>query len=229
MNESYCKEFKAQVADVLDDRYIILNESCFYPEGGGQPCDLGVILCEENEYEIVHVTKFDGLISHEVSAAGLKVGDNVTGLINWERKYQLMKSHTAGHILSQVINLETAAKITGNQLGVERSRIDFNIETFDRKKIREYEQKTNEIIAQNLDVNISVIPLDEALKMPSVFHLAKTFSKNITEVTIISIGDFDSQACGGTHVKNTSEIGFIEVLKVENKGSNNRRIIYKIK
>ena len=229
MNESYFKEFKAQVADVMDDRYIILNESYFHPEGGGQPCDLGVILCEENEYEIVHVTKFDGLISHEVSAAGLKVGDNVTELINWERKYQLMKSHTAGHILSQVINLETAAKITGNQLGVERSRIDFNIETFDREKIREYEQKTNEIIAQNLDVTFSVIPLVEALKMPSLFHLAKSFSNKTKDVTIISIGDFDSQACGGTHVKNTSEIGSIEVLKSENKGSNNRRIIYKIK
>ncbi|MEA3282086.1 MAG: alanyl-tRNA editing protein AlaXM [Euryarchaeota archaeon] len=227
LNDCYLTEFEATVEAVTDDRFVILDKTAFYPNAGGQPNDLGVLVRDGNEYPVVHVRKMDDLISHEIADPGLMVGDSVTGRIDWGRRNLFMRSHTACHVLSAVINKETGALITGNQIGEARTRVDFSLEDFDRSQIRSFEEKTNEIIDQEIPVVIKILPAKEALKMPSIVKL-KMDLPEMEELRIIDIVGFDAQACGGTHVRNTGEIGRIEVVKAENKGKNNRRIYFRL-
>jgi misacylated tRNA(Ala) deacylase len=225
-NDQYAREFDAIVESVTDGRYIVLSDTAFYPQGGGQPNDTGVLVKGGMEYPVVFVGKFSGKVSHEVGAPGLKTGDRVLGRIDWARRHTLMRMHTAGHILSVVVHNETGADITGSQLGTDKSRLDFALEGFDRETIGGFEAKVNEIVGKALHVDVQVLKRDEAVKIPSVFRLAKGFSEDINDIRVVKIGDADAQACGGTHVRNTSEIGAVKILGAENKGKNNRRIYY---
>jgi misacylated tRNA(Ala) deacylase len=227
LNDCYLKEFEATVEDVADDRFAILDKTAFYPNAGGQPNDLGVLIRDGREYPVVHVRKTDDQVSHEIADPGLMAGDKVTGRIDWDRRYLFMRSHTACHVLSAVINKETGALITGNQIGEAKTRVDFSLTDFDRSQIKSFEEKTNEIIDQEIPVEIKILPAKEALKMPSIVKLKMDLPK-MEEIRIIDIVGFDAQACGGTHVRNTGEIGRIEVVKAENKGKNNRRIYFRL-
>ncbi len=227
LRDCYLLEFEATVEDVIDDRFAILDKTAFYPNAGGQPNDFGALVRDGSEYPVVYVQKTDDLISHEIADPGLMVGDQVTGRVDWDRRYLFMRSHTACHILSAVINKEAGALITGNQIGEAKTRVDFSLKNFDRSQIKSFEEKTNEIIDQEIPVEIKILPAKEALKIPSIVKL-KMDLPEMEEIRIIDIVGFDSQACGGTHVRNTGEIGRIEVVKAENKGKNNRRIYFRL-
>jgi misacylated tRNA(Ala) deacylase len=226
--DAYLQEFDAVVNSVSDGKYVVLSDTAFYPQGGGQPNDTGVLVKDGAEYTVVFVGKFTGNVSHEVAKPGLAAGDQVHGRIDWVRRHTLMRMHTAGHILSVVVNRETGAEITGSQLGVDKSRLDFSLEEFDRSLIGGFEAKVNEIVGKALPVEVHILTRDDAVKIPSVFRLAKGFSDDIKDVRVVRIGDADVQACGGTHVRNTSEIGVMKVISAENKGKNNRRIYYSL-
>ena len=120
LKDCYLKEFDAIIENVKDEKYIILDKTAFYPVSGGQPHDTGNIVCNDQEYNIVFVGKFDGKISHEIDKEGLKEGDKVRCIINWNRRYKLMRMHTAAHILDSVIHNESGAMFTGNQLGEDK-------------------------------------------------------------------------------------------------------------
>ena len=207
MEDSYLKEFKSKVKSVKDGKFVVLEETAFYPRGGGQPNDTGVLIKGDEEFKVVFVGKFDGQISHEVDKEGLKEGDEVTGIIDWDRRYKLMRMHTAAHVLSAVLYKETGALITGNQLDLEQTRIDFNLENFDREKIDEYVNKGNELIDKDLPVTVSYMSRKEALQKPEIAKLAKGLPPVVQTIRIVSIGDFDEQADGGTHVKSLKEVG----------------------
>jgi len=233
MDDAYCKEFEAEVISVKDDKYVVLSTTAFYPNSGGQPHDTGTLITSDGtEYPVVYVGKFNGVISHEVSKPGLRPGDTVKGIINWERRYKLMRSHTASHVISAVFHNETGAKITGNQLSEEKIRIDFNLENFDRELLQSLIEKANRILAQNLPVSISYLPREEALKDPSLVKLAGAMPPEVEELRIVTIGNpdnpVDRQADGGTHVASTGEVGVLELLKAENKGKHNRRVYVKL-
>ena len=168
-------------------------------------------------------------ISHEVDKEGLKVGDKLKCILDWERRYRLMRYHTAAHILSAVFHKEANALITGNQKDEGKARIDFDLENFDREKINDYIKKANEILKRNLEVKVYYLPKEEAFKDPNLFKLKNVLPKNLEKLRIVEIGDVDKQADGGTHVKNTKEIGEIEFIKAENKGKSNRRVYFKIR
>lgn len=227
LKDSYLKEFEANVIEA-NGKYIVLDKTIFYPSSGGQPNDTGKLLKNNEEFKVVYIGKFDNKISHEVDKEGLKKGDRIKGIIDWDRRYKLMRSHTASHILSYVLHKEAGALITGNQLDIDKCRDDFNLSNFDREKIKEYIDKANEILSKNLDVKIYFLKRDEALKDKSLFKLATGFKHEIEEIRIVEIDGYDRQADGGTHVKNTKECGRIEFLSCENKGKNNRRIYFKI-
>jgi len=228
LNDSYLKSFEATVVSVKD-KFVVLDQTAFYPSSGGQPNDEGVMLSGGKEYKVVFVGKFGGEISHEVDKIGLKAGDLVSCTIDWDRRYRLMRMHTSAHVVSTFIHEATGALITGNQLGIDKTRIDFNLDEFNRDKFVEYLAGANEVLSQNLDVSISYMPRDEALKIPSMVKLAGALPPKIDILRIVKIGDFDTQADGGTHVKNTSEVGELVMLKLDNKGKNNRRLYYTIK
>lgn len=229
MNDSYLKEFEATVESVKDDKFVVLDKTAFYPSGGGQPHDTGVMICNGEEYPVVYVGKFSGKISHEVSKSGLEVGGKVIGRINWERRYKFMRMHTAAHLLISIFNKESNVLITGNQIDEDKTRIDFNMENFDREKILRYIDVANEIIKQDISVKMYYLPRDEAMKLPGVVKLASALPPNVQTLRIVEIPGVDMQADGGTHVKSLSEIGTMEFVKAENKGKDNRRVYYTVR
>jgi misacylated tRNA(Ala) deacylase len=226
LEDSYKTEFESIIKSVKD-KYVILEETYFYPNSGGQPFDTGFLVDEYgNKYNVVYVAKTENEISHEVDKEGLKEGMKVKGLIDWERRHLLMRYHTASHILSQFLYKETGALITGNQLGLDKSRVDFSLENFDRELMMSFENKVNEFLSENKEVKTYFLPREKAMELPVLSKLAKGLNPDIKDIRIVEIKDFDVTACGGTHVKNTSEIGKIKITKLENKGGNRRRICF---
>lgn len=224
--DSYLREFDATVVEA-DGRFVVLDRTAFYAEGGGQPADTGKIIRGNEAFAVVYVKKLPEKVSHEVNREGLVAGNKVKGIIDWERRHVIMRYHTAAHILSRVVHDKTAALITGKDISRDgdRTRIDFSLEQFDREQIRGFAEKANAVIAQQLPVSIRFVSRAEAEQMPQVTRLNMGLPP-VDPVRLISIGDFDVQACGGTHVANTKEIGSIEILKAENKGKSNRRVYF---
>ena len=229
LDNCYLKEFESVVKSIKDGKYIVLEETAFYPSGGGQPHDTGIMIKDKDSYNVIYIGKFSGEISHEVDKEGLKPGDEVNCIINWDRRHKLMRMHTAAHILSECIHRKTSALITGNQLDLNQSRIDFNLENFDRAIIEECINNSNEIVQKKIPIKIYFLPREEALKIENISKLAKGLPEGIGEVRIVEIGNFDVQADGGTHVKNTSEVGELIFINAENKGKNNRRAYFSLK
>lgn len=229
MEDSYLKEFEAVVKSVKDDKFVVLDKTAFYPKSGGQPWDTGKFVADSGEYNVVFTGKFSGEISHEVDKPGLKEGDKIKGVLDWDRRYRLMRMHTAAHVLSSVFIKEAGALITGNQLDIDKTRIDFSLEDFDREKIDEYVNKANELIKTNATVTISFMPREEVEQREDLARLAKGLPEGVKTLRIVNIEGIDMQADGGTHVKNTEEIGTIEILDCKNKGKNNRRVYFTIK
>jgi len=229
MKDSYLKNWNAKVVSVKDDKYIILDKTAFYPKGGGQPWDEGYIIKDGEKFKVVYVGKFSGEISHEVEKLGLKKGDLVTCEIDWERRYTYMRYHTACHLVSNLLFRRANAKITGNQIELDKARMDFSMEDYSPEKLRAYVNEANEIIQKDLPVTIGYMSREEVLQKPELARLAIGLPKNIKEFRIIKIGDIDEQVDGGTHVKNLNEIGKIEILKTANKGKNNRRLYFILK
>jgi Ser-tRNA(Ala) deacylase AlaX len=232
MHDSYLKEFEATIQSVHGS-FVTLDKTAFYAQGGGQPFDTGVLVRGGHEYAVMSVRKQDGAIVHEVSSPQglplLQAGDRIVGKINWERRYMLMRMHTAAHLLCSIFHSKSGALITGNQLDIDKSRIDFALDDYDPAKIQEYVALANSIIQKDLPVSVAFMPREEALKIPGMVKLAGALPPAVTELRIVSIEGVDTQADGGTHVKSLKEIGTIEFLKSENKGKNNRRVYYTLK
>lgn len=229
MDDSYLKEFEATVESVKDDKYVVLDQTAFYPVSGGVAYDTGVFIKDNEEFPVVFVGKFSGKISHEVSKPGLKPGDKIKGKIDWDRRYKLMKLHTTAHLLASIFHKKSKALITGGQIEPERGRMDFSLEDFDREKINEYAKLANKLIQDDAPIKVSYMNKDEALKIPDMVKLANKMPPDIEELRIVEIENIDRQADGGCHVKSLKEIGKIEILKVDNKGKSNRRIYYDVK
>ena len=229
MKDSYLKNWDAKVVSVKDDKYIVLDKTAFYPKGGGQPWDEGYIIKDGEKFKVVYVGKFSGEISHEVEKPGLKEGDLVKCEIDWERRYTYMRYHTACHLVSNLLFKRANAKITGNQIELDKARMDFSMEDYSPEKLHTYVNEANEIIQKNLPVTIGYLSREEVLQKPELARLAIGLPKNIKEFRIIKIGDIDEQVDGGTHIKNLNEIGKIEILKTVNKGKNNRRLYFILK
>ncbi|MBW2965054.1 alanyl-tRNA editing protein [Candidatus Woesearchaeota archaeon] len=228
LDDSYRKEFEAKVLKV-DGKQVFLDQTAFYPESGGQPGDTGTLVANGKQYKVVAVKKKGPEVIHEVSEEGIKEGDSVTGLIDWARRYRFMRGHTACHIMSYVVNKETGALITGNQIAEDKCRIDFDLENFDKEQLAAFESTVNEIISHGADVITKFLPRDEAFQIPSVLKLKNVLPPSVETIRIVEIVGHDVQACGGTHVRNTSEIKGIQVTKTENKGKNNRRVYFVLK
>jgi len=223
--DMYLREFDARVESV-DDNGVSLDKTAFNPRGGGLVSDVGKL----NGSDVVEVVKKDEVIYHVLGGgASLSPGDAVHGVIDWERRHRVMRMHTTAHILSAVVNRETGALITGNQISPEESRIDFSLEAFDREKFGAYVRMANEAAKGGAEVRSFFMKREEALRTPGFVKLAGALPPAVEELRIVQIGEIDTQADGGVHVKNTSEIGEIIVNRIENKGKSNRRLYFSLK
>lgn len=227
LEDCYAKELDAEVVSIEGSK-IELDKSIFCYQGGGQLADNGTIICNGKEYGVVDVRKENGRIINYLDREGLKAGDTVHCKLDWERRYALMRGHTAMHVLASIVHKRTGALISGGQIELDKCRIDFSIDEFDREKTASYIAEANEAIKRNQPVKMYFMKREEALKIPGMVKLATAVPPQVEMLRIVEIGDIDTQADGGTHVANTSEIGQIEVIKIENKGKNNRRIHFRL-
>lgn len=228
LDDSYLKECDAVVVSVKDQKYVVLNQTIFYPKGGGQPSDTGKIVKDNETYNVVYAGKFSGEISHEVDRAGLKEGDRVHCVLDWERRYKLMRSHTAAHLFASLLCVGTRALVTGNQLDEDHVRFDFNFENFDKEILDHYITKANELFSKDIAVKWYELPKQEAMKIPGIIKMAEAMPPDIPVLRIVEIVGVDRQADGGTHVQSLREVGGIKLIKAENKGKNNKRVYFKI-
>lgn len=226
--DSYLREFGSIVKNI-NGNLVELDQTAFFPTGGGEPNDTGKLISNGHEYQVVNVSKENEIILHQVNKEGLKVGEKVKGILDWDRRYRLMRMHTVAHLLSALINKETGALITGGNLDLDKSRIDFNLEIFDRERFIEIVNRANELIKQDAEVKSYIMKKEDALKIPDVIKLAEAAPPDAAELRIVEIVGIDKQADGGNHVRSLKEIGQIEIVKLENKGKNNRRLYYSLK
>ena len=220
--DCYLKEFTARVIQSRENS-VLLDRTAFYPEGGGQPTDTGYLYWNGEKARVLKVIKKDGIWHH--LDREIPEGVEVRGEIDWVRRYNHMRYHTAQHLLSYVVLKLYGASTTGNQIHENRARIDFNLERVDQGMIPEIEEEVNRRIKKNLPVRIEFMPRDEALKRidPRRANLS-LLPKSVKELRIILIDDIDMVPCGGTHVRSTGELGFFRITKFESRGKNNKRI-----
>ncbi|UCH31575.1 MAG: alanyl-tRNA editing protein [Candidatus Bathyarchaeota archaeon] len=226
LKDSYLRECEATVVSVKDGKYVVLDQTIFYPKGGGQPWDTGKILKNGQAYNVIFVGKFSGEISHEVDHIGLKAGDDVTCVLDWNRRYKLMQAHSAAHVFASLLCYGTGALITGNQLEEDKIRFDFSLEDYNPEVLVKYVNEANAVLGKGIPVKWYELPKEEAMKIPGVVKMAKAFPPDIAKLRIVEIEGIDKQADGGTHVRNLKEVGQIKVLKTVNKGRNNRRVYF---
>ena len=228
LRDCYLREFNARIIE-LDANGVVLDRTAFYVEGGGQPGDEGKILASSKEYVVENVVKKSGKVIHILKdMSGLEKGMEVKGIVNWEKRYKLMRMHTAAHILSGLIFQKYGSLVTGNQLGIEKSRIDFDLEKLEDDDIKWLEGKANKIVAEGRDVSIEILPAEKAYEIPQIFKLKHILPKNLKEIRVVKISGVDASACGGTHVRNTKEIGTIKILKKESRGREHKRIYFTV-
>jgi len=230
LNDMYMREFESKVASVTNGKYVVLEDTAFYPKSGGVAGDAGSLIRESDgkEFKVVFVGKFKGNISHEVDADGLERGDKVKGIIDWDRRRMLMRYHTAAHVLSGIFWHEGRVKISGNEIDLDGGRMDFTMEDFNRQVIEGYVERSNEIVQRDLTVETYCISRDELDQDPNLTKLVAGLPKGIEEVRIVDIKGFDRQPDGGCHVKSTGEIGVIRLIKMKNKGKSNRRLYFEL-
>jgi len=226
IESNYIKEFKSIVITNKKD-YISLEKTAFYPEGGGQPSDIGTIYWNDKKAEIIKVIKKGDTIKHIIDGEKPKNGTEIFAKINWEKRYAHMKMHTAQHILSGIIFDKYNARTVGNQIHSDYSRVDFYPITFTDKDLRYIKNKFNNIVSKNLPITIYNKKREKLEKKVNQqradLDLLPKFIKNLR---IVEIKDFDICPCAGTHVKNTSEIPKIGNIKRDTKGKDKDRIIY---
>ena len=228
MNDSYLKEFNARVKSVSNGRYIVVDKTAFFPKGGGVEWDTGIMKrkSDNKEFKVIYTGKFKGEISHEVTNEGLKEGDEVHCKVDWDRRYLLMRYHTATHVFTGVLFKDYNLKVTGNQLTTEKGRVDLNMEEMNVDLFKEAIEKSNTIIQKDLPVEIYYKSKEEAERDPVLFKLAIGFPHDIKTIRVVDIKGFDKQADGGCHVKSLKEIGKLVFKEAVNKGKLNRRVYF---
>jgi misacylated tRNA(Ala) deacylase len=222
---SYIKKFEATVIS-SNNNEIILDQTAFYPGGGGQPCDTGIISANELLIDIDKVFRRDNLIIHNAKSGNIpSSGTKIKGFIDWERRYQLMRTHTAAHILCGVIFRDYGAPVTGGNMQPLSARMDFELNHISTAFVRNLEFLINKEVEDSLEIQIGSLNRPQALKIPSLIRTkVNLIPAEVTEIRTIDIVGLDLQADGGTHVNNTNEVGRIKIVGHESKGKINKRI-----
>jgi len=222
--DSYLAELQATITAV-DGDWVELDQTIFYPLGGGQPGDTGILTAPDGtEYPVIDTRKSDtpGQIKHQLGTEvhGLKVGDVVHTALDWKRRYKHMRMHTCMHLLGSLIPVP----VTGGSVGAEKSRLDFDLGEHQINK-DDLTARLTELVAGAHPVEFGAITETELDERP---ELVRTMSvqppRGAGDIRTVRIADIDYQPCGGTHVNNTQEIGNVRVSKIENKGKRNRRV-----
>ncbi len=230
--DAYLQEFEASIISVIEDsRAVVLDKTAFYPGGGGQPCDFGSLLIKDVVYPVDKVKKHGDDVLHFLGGdAPLPVpGSASRGILDWERRYRLMRTHTALHVLCGTVFRDYGALVTGGDMEPLKGRMDFEFETMRGELVREIEVAVNKEVAQARDVRVRILPREEAFQIPDLIRTKiNLLPEGIQQVRTVEIVGLDLQADGGTHVSNTNEVGTIRVADYKSKGAINKRIYIEV-
>lgn len=252
VDAQYLREFEATVEAVGGD-HLVLDRTAFYPEGGGQPTDQGVLevvagddaeaaeaaeaagqddASSPRQVNVARVTKKGGvrhLVAGSPAEAGIAEGQTVRGVLDWDRRYSHMRMHTAQHLVSGLVYDLFGARTVGNQIHASHSRIDFDRDGFSDEELAEVEDRVNDVVKRALPLETYVEARDvvEEEVDPKRVNLDR-IPKGIRELRVVRIGDVDLCPCAGTHVKNTEEIGRIAFEKTRSKGADRTRVVYRL-
>lgn len=228
LQDSYIQEFQAKVVEIDNINHsIILNQTAFFPGGGGQPADKGKIIVDNQIYPVEKVKKENHQVLHfiEPEHSLPAVGSAVTGKLDWNRRYQMMRTHTAMHILCGVIFRDYGALVTGGDMELLKGRMDFEFATMHKDLVMEIEAAINVEVAKARLVQTYILPRQEAFQIPDLIRTKiNLLPESIQEVRVVEITGLDLQADGGTHVSNTAEVGPIRIVDYKSKGQINKRI-----
>lgn len=223
-SDAYLREFDATVVAVDGER-VALDRTALYARSGGQPSDFGILMGDDVSFRVLDSKKQGELAWHQLDSAGLEVGDIVHGAVDWERRYKLMRTHTALHILCGVIFRDYGASVTGGDMEPLAARMDFEFDRMSAEFAHEVEERVNAEVAAARDVRVKILPRQEAFQIPDLIRTKiNLLPAGIELVRVVEIVGLDLQADGGTHVANTREVGTIRVVGHESKGKINKRL-----
>jgi misacylated tRNA(Ala) deacylase len=232
LTDSYIQSFDAAVIALDEEkRGIALDKTTFYPGGGGQPADRGTLTIGGTIYTIKRAKKIGPQVFHyfQDDQALPGVGETMHGKIDWQHRYQLMRTHTAMHILCGVIFRDYGASVTGGDMEPLKGRMDFEFETMRKELILEIQEAVNEEVKAARVVQTGILPRQEAFQIPDLIRTKiNLLPQFIQQVRVVEIVGLDLQADGGTHVKNTSEVGNMRIVNYKSKGKINKRIYIEI-
>ncbi len=228
--DSYLRELDAQVTSI-DGNRVYFDRTIFHPRSGGVDHDTGYLIVDDKRVNVVEVV-FDrekNDVAHIVDDPSiLEPGKTVHMVLDWNRRYRLMRLHTAAHILAAVMYREYGALITGGNISVDKAYDDYSLETMDKQIFMDVVEKANEMVKKDIEVKIYWLPREEALKIPGIVKLASRMPPSVKVLRIVEIPGIDIQADGGPHVRRTGEIGRIVLVKIANKGKRRKRLYYTV-
>ncbi len=222
--DAYLRELDSVVQAVRAEG-VVLDRTVFYPGGGGQPPDTGVLTSGDAEFRVEGIRRIDGALVHLIEAEGPAEGRTVRGAVDWVRRYELMRTHTALHILCGVIWRDFGVQVTGGNMTPLRARMDFELPQMSSDFAARVEESINEEVTAARDIAIGQLPREEAMRIPDLIRTKiNLLPPQIKVVRTVEIVGLDMQADGGTHVANTREVGRITVVGHESKGRGNKRL-----
>ncbi len=223
LHDAYCREFDATVASV-EESAVTLDQTAFYATGGGQPHDTGTMTWEGGSAAVTDV-RGRGDVAHTLDGDLPAVGTTVHGVVDWGRRHELMRTHTAMHMLCGVIWNEWGRSVTGGNMEPLKARMDFEFDPLPENFAQRVTDMVNAEIAASRPIEVSFLPRDEALLDDDLIRTkVNLIPDSVTEIRVLDIVGLDKQADGGTHVANTSEVGRFEIVKTESKGKGNKRV-----
>lgn len=223
LHDSYLKEFDATVS-AAEGQAVGLDRTAFYAGGGGQPADTGHLRWGGNDVAVTEVRKNGDTVWHIVDGPVPSAGEAVRCALDWERRYAIMRHHSALHVLVGAVYHLFGSLVTGGAIYPDRARMDFSLDDLSKERVAAIEAEANRVIQEGRRILVRFVPREE-FERADLMRLAKNLlPPDIREVRVVEIEGFDAQADGGTHVAKTSEIGRLVVTKTENKGKSNRRL-----
>lgn len=231
--DSYLKDFQATVVNVNEAQHaVLLDQSAFFPGGGGQPFDQGSLRWNNQNARVIRAKNISGEVWHflETEQRLPPSGITIDGELDWDRRYQIMRTHTAMHILCGVIFRDYGAQVTGGDMEPLLGRMDFEFENMTAELVKVIEEAINREVEAAREIRIAILPREEAFQIPDLIRTKiNLLPPEIQRIRTVEIAGLDLQADGGTHVQNTKEVGSLRIVDYKSKGKINKRLYLQLK
>lgn len=223
LRDSYLREADAAVRSAGDNA-VVLDRTMFYPGGGGQPADTGLLRWPEGEQRVTEMRRDGETVWHVLDGAPPPSGAAVRAALDWDRRYAIMRHHSALHVLVGAVYRLFNARVTGGAIYPDRARMDFSLEDLNKDRVAEIERETNRVLAEDRPITVRFVTQEEFARSDLVRLARDLVPKDLDRIRVVEIEGYDAQADGGTHVGRTGEVGALRIVKTENKGKANRRL-----